>query len=130
MLPTDAGGAVWPARLAAEHALAGLPEAAEPLRVHVQELPGALAFIAARTARRSRRRSRQPRVPVPAQHLADRRRRVRDQASQPHRAIGRAKPRRDDPLLGLNRQTTWLTTRRRRPVAQRRPTTRLIAPPK
>src|SRR3954470_21888928 len=80
--------------------LPGRPEAAERLRVDVEQLAWPLPLLAAHTARLLCR-PRQPRQPVTAQHLPDRRRRMRTDPRQPHRTVSGLAPGDEDPLLEL-----------------------------
>jgi hypothetical protein len=78
-------GAAVAADVVTEGAFAYGPEAAELLRVHVQKLAGVLALVATGAAGRLCG-ARQARAAVPAQHLADRRGWVREQAGEPERS--------------------------------------------
>jgi hypothetical protein len=104
-----------------EHTLARLPEAAELLRVDVQELARVVSFVTASAAGRTLLWARQARAAVPAQHLADRRRRMWQEAGQAHRPVGRAPANRQDRLLRLAAETTRLSRRGRGSIAKRRP---------
>jgi hypothetical protein len=119
VLPSDPAVSLRAARLGAEDTLARFPEAAELLRVDVQQLARALALVAARAAGGGAR-PRQPRAAVTAQHLPDRRRRVGDEAGEAHRSKGRAPASCDDSLFNLGRQAPRLVPWRRRAVLERR----------
>jgi hypothetical protein len=128
VLPADTAILRWTTRLATKHAFARLPETAQLLGINVQELARRLTLISA-CAAGGTNHPRQPRAAVSAQHLADRRRRIGDQACQPDRPKRRAPPSRQDHPLLLTRQPPPLPTRRRRPIPKTSPTSLPIPPP-
>jgi hypothetical protein len=128
VLPADPPVALRATRIRAERSLAWLPEAAELLAVDVQQLSWSLPLVAACAARGDSARTRQPRAAMPAQHLSDRRGRMRDEAREPDRPIGGPTASGQDRLLGLGAQAARLSLGRRRPIAQRHPATLLVAP--
>jgi hypothetical protein len=112
VLPADAAVAMRAPGLLAEHALAGLPEAAELLGVDVQELAWPLTLIPSRTASCVAFGPGKPRAATPAQHFPDRRRRMRHQPRQPDRPIRRAPAGSKDRVLSLDAEPARLPVRR------------------
>jgi len=122
-----AGQAAAVADVAAEHALAERPEAAELLYVNVDELARARTLVA---NDRSARRSRQTRDAVAAKHLPDSRGRQAELAGDDQWPRLCVLPSGQDPLLELPGEPPRLVLWNGRPVGQRRPTTLLVTTPK
>ncbi len=123
MLPTRPPGAV---DAVAADPLADLPEAAEFLRVHVQELTWPLALVAHARVTTS---PREPRAAGPAQHLADGRGGTLDDRGDHGRTCPELVTPAQDLLLRLSSEPARLPPRSRGSIDKRLPAARPVAAP-